>query len=86
MSFHKISTVAGAIALASHVAAHGTVTGIIADGVYYEGYHANFQYMPKSEQPVVVGWSIPDDTNNGFIAPAEYTNPDIICHLNATNG
>lgn len=42
--------------------------------------------MPKPEQPVVVGWSIPEDTNNGFIAPAEYTNPDIICHLNATNG
>jgi len=33
MSFTKISAIAGAIALASHVAAHGTVTGIIADGV-----------------------------------------------------
>jgi len=33
MSFTKISAIAGAIALASHAAAHGTVTGIIADGV-----------------------------------------------------
>ena len=36
-------------------------------------------------QPVVVGWSIPEDLSNGFIAPAAYTNPDIICHLSATN-
>ena len=49
----------------------------------YEGYHANFQYLQT--QPVVVGWPIPEDLSNGFIAPDAYTNPDIICHLNATN-
>jgi len=49
----------------------------------YEGYHANFQYLQA--QPVVVGWSIPEDLSNGFIAPDAYTNSDIICHLNATN-
>ena len=33
MSFTKISALTGAIALVSQVAAHGTVTGIVADGV-----------------------------------------------------
>lgn len=83
MSFSKISAISSVIALASRAAAHGTVTGIVADGIYYEGYHANFQYM--QDPPVVVGWSIPDDLSNGFIAPDAYATADIICHLNATN-
>ncbi|KAH6673806.1 glycosyl hydrolase family 61-domain-containing protein [Halenospora varia] len=83
MSFSKIAAFTGALAFASKVAAHGTVTGIVADGVYYEGYHANFQYMQT--QPVVVGWSTPEDQSNGFIAPDAYATSDIICHLGATN-
>jgi hypothetical protein len=83
MSFSKISAISGLVALASKAAAHGVVTGIVADGIYYEGYHADFQYM--SDPPVVVGWSIPEDLSNGFIAPDAYATGDIICHLNATN-
>jgi hypothetical protein len=33
MSFPRIATIAGVVAFASKVAAHGTVTGIVADGV-----------------------------------------------------
>jgi hypothetical protein len=33
MSFSKIPAIAGALAFASKVAAHGTVTGIVADGI-----------------------------------------------------
>jgi hypothetical protein len=33
MPFSKLSALAGAIALASQISAHGTVTGIVADGV-----------------------------------------------------
>lgn len=83
MSFSKIATVAGALALVSKVAAHGTVTGIVADGVYYQGYNANFQYM--ATPPVVVGWSTPEDQSNGPITPDAYATADIICHLGATN-
>lgn len=83
MSFSKIASVVGAIAFASKVAAHGTVTGIVADGVYYKGYNPSMQY--DSVAPIVVGWSIPEDLGNGFIAPDAYNNSDIICHLNATN-
>ena len=49
----------------------------------YPGYYPNFQYL--ATQPVVVGWSIPGDLNNGFIAPDAYTTSDIICHVGATN-
>lgn len=83
MSFSKISSIAGALALVSQVAAHGTVTGIVADGVYYRGYNPSFQY--DSVAPVVVGWSTPEDLSNGFVAPDAYTSSDIICHLGATN-
>ncbi|TVY16394.1 Endoglucanase-4 [Lachnellula arida] len=83
MSFSKISAITGALAFVSRVAAHGTVTGIVADGVYYEGYHASNQYL--AVQPVVVGWSTPEDQSNGFIDPNNYTTSEIICHLGATN-
>jgi cellulase len=51
--------------------------------VSYEGYSANFQYL--SEQPVVVGWSTPENQGNGPITPDAYATSDIICHLGATN-
>lgn len=38
-----------------------------------------------SEAPVVIGWSVPEDTDNGFVEPSSYANPDIICHKGATN-
>ena len=38
-----------------------------------------------STQPVVVGWSTPEDLSNGFVAPNAYSSSDIICHLGATN-
>ncbi|KAK6585244.1 hypothetical protein PZA11_001971 [Diplocarpon coronariae] len=83
MSFPKFSVLAGLAVLAPKVSAHGTVSGVVADGVFYPGYSANYQYM--ATQPVVVGWSTPQDTDNGFIAPDAYADPNIICHRNATN-
>lgn len=84
MSGMKIAALIGFIASISHVTAHGLVSGIVADGVYYPGYSPNFQYSPTP--PTVAGWSIPKDTSTGFIAPDAYANSDIICHLDATPG
>ncbi|KAK8248058.1 family 61 glycosyl hydrolase [Phyllosticta capitalensis] len=70
-------------ALASTAAAHGTLQGIVADGTYYEGYSPSFQYQTPA--PVVIGWSIPEDLDNGYVAPDAYTNANIICHKGATN-
>lgn len=66
----------------SLVTAHGFVRGVVVDGVWYPGY--NFVYQWQRTPPIVIGWSIPDDKDTGFIDGANYTNPDIICHRNAT--
>lgn len=71
------------LGLISMVTAHGTVTSVIINGVFYEGYSPSYQYITPA--PVTVGWKIPDDLGNGPIAPSAYATSDIICHLNATN-
>ncbi|PYI11887.1 hypothetical protein BO78DRAFT_302143 [Aspergillus sclerotiicarbonarius CBS 121057] len=72
-----------ALLSATQVAAHGHVTNIVVDGVYYEGFDINsFPY--ESDPPKVAAWTTPN-TGNGFISPDEYRNPNIICHENATN-
>lgn len=80
------------------VAAHGTVSGIVADGILYfpisqprkstntpsyQGYNPSYQYL--SPLPIIPAWSTPTDLDNGFVAPTSYTDPDIICHKSATN-
>jgi len=68
--------------LTSQVTAHGYVQGIVADGVFYQGYRPNFQY--QTPPPQVPGWSDPANIDNGFVK--DYTSSDIICHLSATPG
>jgi len=70
--------------LITSVVAHGTVSGIVADGVYYTGYNPSFQYM--NPLPVIPAWSTPQDLDNGFVSPSAYSTADIICHKAATNG
>ncbi|KAL5346157.1 hypothetical protein ACLOAV_009190 [Pseudogymnoascus australis] len=80
--------------LAPIVAAHGTVSGIIADGFLssqaplishsYVGYNPAFQWA--NPIPSVVGWSIPTDLDNGFIAASAFSTTDVICHKVATPG
>ncbi|KPI37097.1 Polysaccharide monooxygenase Cel61a [Cyphellophora attinorum] len=62
--------------------AHGTVQGIVANGQWYRGYSPQFQWM--NPIPVVAGWSVPKDTDNGFVN--DYTSTDIVCHREATPG
>lgn len=70
-------------ALAATAAAHGTVSGIVIDGNYTQNYNPSMQY--QSPAPVVIGWAIPEDLDNGFVAPSAYADPNIICHKGATN-
>ncbi|KAG4420482.1 hypothetical protein IFR04_006402 [Cadophora malorum] len=77
--FSKLSL----LGLVSTVVAHGTVSGIVADGVYYDGYNPSYQYITPA--PVTVGWKIPKDLDNGFIAPNNFATADMICHVGATN-
>lgn len=70
--------------LASSVAAHGYVSGIVVGNQYSLGYANSMQY--QQTPPKVAGWSDPEDTDNGFISPSMYTGPDVICHKGATPG
>ncbi|MCJ1340312.1 hypothetical protein MMC09_005606 [Bachmanniomyces sp. S44760] len=79
----KTSALVGAFACISQVAAHGVVSGIVAGGHFYQGYRPFFKY--DNPQPVVVGWSIPEDGDTGYVPPSSFSNPDIICHKGATN-
>lgn len=77
-----LRTTALLASLATTISAHGYVQGIVAGGTYYTGYNPSFQYQDPA--PVVIGWSDPEDLSNGYIAPNAYSDPDIICHLDAT--
>ncbi|KAL8951174.1 MAG: hypothetical protein Q9222_002834 [Ikaeria aurantiellina] len=77
-----IAAVVAGLATISGVSAHGMIQGIVAGGQYYPGYTIGFAYSPS--HPPVVGWSIPEDKDTGFVNPGKYSNPDIICHKGAT--
>ncbi|PVH98479.1 lytic polysaccharide monooxygenase, partial [Periconia macrospinosa] len=70
-------------ALAATANAHGAVTGIVADGVYFPGYKAEYHYSGKIPDGVV-GWSA-ENLDNGYVGGDQttYTSPDINCHKNA---
>ncbi|PGG97536.1 hypothetical protein GX51_07288 [Blastomyces parvus] len=84
MSIVKSAALVGALASIALVDAHGTVTGILANGNYIGGYLiGKYPYMPNP--PAVAGWST-TATDNGFVLPNAYTSPDIICHRDAKPG
>lgn len=71
-------------AFASVAFGHGTVSGIVADGVYSEGWQLQYYYAVQNGQsyPPTPGWYA-EDLDNGFVSPDNYTGADIICHKNA---
>ncbi|KAK6069120.1 glycosyl hydrolase family 61 [Seiridium cupressi] len=74
-------TVAGLLAYAARVTAHGYVKNIVINGVSYPGYDpTTFPY--QSNPPIVVGWSTLQ-TDLGYVEPAAFGAPDIICHRSA---
>ncbi|KAL4875270.1 glycosyl hydrolase family 61-domain-containing protein [Aspergillus karnatakaensis] len=66
------------------VSAHGHVTNVIVNGVSYPGWDIN-SYPYMGEPPVVAAWETPNTGGGPVDVSAGYTNPDIICNLNATN-
>lgn len=78
------STLLKLVALAATAAAHGTVTGIVADGTYTKGFDLSYYYMIKQGQtaPATPGWYA-ENLDNGFVAPDAYTTADIVCHKNS---
>ncbi|KAL2368029.1 murein transglycosylase [Blastomyces gilchristii SLH14081] len=84
MSIFKPAALLWALASLALVDAHGTVTGILADGNYIGGYLiGKYPYIPNP--PAVAGWST-TATDNGFVDGSSYTSPNIICHRDAQPG
>ncbi|RYP70631.1 hypothetical protein DL771_005344 [Monosporascus sp. 5C6A] len=82
MPSYRKSTILAALAGAASVSAHGHVTQVTAGGVTYKGFDPTS--APFGPQPDSVTWSN-GAKDNGFVLSADVNNPDIICHLDATN-
>jgi hypothetical protein len=84
MSLLKTTALFGTLALIGQVSAHGIVTGVVADGKYFQGYDPSFKY--QQTPPEVAGWTAPLTEDRGFVSPSAFGSPDIICHKGATPG
>lgn len=77
----KLALLAGA---ATTALAHGTVTSFTTDGTENQGFLLDYYYMEQNGQtpPEHFGWYA-ENLDNGFVEPAAFGEPDIICHKNA---
>ncbi|KAL9624074.1 MAG: hypothetical protein Q9160_001596 [Pyrenula sp. 1 TL-2023] len=82
MQIQSLSLLAALLAPIS-VSAHGHVTGIVANGVWYPGWNPAYQY--SNPVPKVAGWAS-SNLDEGFVTPDAFSGPDIICHKSATPG
>ncbi|KXL41797.1 lytic polysaccharide monooxygenase [Acidomyces richmondensis BFW] len=74
---------AAALAALPSVSAHGYVSGVVSGGKWYPGASPNWFY--ESTKPQQAGWfALNQDL--GFVAPDEYSDPNITCHKGATPG
>ncbi|ROV96522.1 hypothetical protein VMCG_07795 [Cytospora schulzeri] len=73
--------------LASTVVGHGMVTSFQTDGVENQGFILDYYYDRVNGQtvPDIASWYT-ENLDSGFVAPNNYSSPDIICHKNASPG
>lgn len=71
------------LSAARQAAAHGYVSGIVVNGVYYRGWLPS-EDPYNSDPPVNIGWQTPN-LSNGFVEPDDAGTDSIICHTDATN-
>ncbi|KAI1470487.1 lytic polysaccharide monooxygenase [Daldinia caldariorum] len=76
------SSLLAAVAGAVSVSAHGHVTKVTIDGKSYQGFDPTS--APYGPQPDSITWSN-GAKDNGFVLSSALQDPDIICHLDATN-
>ncbi|KAI0011035.1 glycoside hydrolase [Xylariaceae sp. FL0662B] len=74
--------IAAVIAGAVSVSAHGYVSKVVIDGTSYDGFDPSS--APYGPQPDSITWSN-GARDTGFVPSSAVQNPDIICHLDATN-
>ncbi|KAH0499579.1 hypothetical protein TgHK011_006760 [Trichoderma gracile] len=73
--------------LAGSALGHGQVQNFTINGQYNQGFILDYYYQKQNTGhfPNVAGWYA-EDLDLGFIAPDQYTSPDIVCHKNAAPG
>ena len=81
----RVAALLASLAGASLVAAHGHVSHIIVNGVYYRNYDPTSDFYNPSAAPKVIGWAALNQ-DNGFVEPNNFGTADIICHKGATPG
>ena len=80
----KTSALLATLTGAALVAAHGHVSHIIVNGVYYENYDPTTHFY-QPNPPTVIGWSTTQQ-DNGFVEPNNFGTSDIICHRSGSPG
>ena len=74
-----------AIALATHVTAHGRITNVTThSGHVYGGWNPEYAHA-LDPPPPLAAWSA-SNLGNVFVPPPRFSTPDIICHRDATPG
>jgi cellulase len=81
----KTSTLLASLAGAAMVAAHGHVSHIIVNGVYYRNYDPTSDFYNPANAPKVLGWSALNQ-DNGFVEPNNFGTSEVICHKGAKPG
>lgn len=77
-----LAALAAALSVVPLASAHGYVSGVVAGGQYFAGTSPNWNSGEKTDTP---GWYAMNQ-DNGFVAPSEFTTPDIVCHKDAEVG
>ncbi|KAI1100673.1 lytic polysaccharide monooxygenase [Jackrogersella minutella] len=78
LTYSLLAALAGVVA----VSAHGHVALVTIYGKSYQGFYPTS--APYGPQPPIVIWSN-GATDNGFVLSSALQDPDVICHLDATN-
>lgn len=83
----KLGLVAVLAACADTVVGHGMVTTFKTDGVQNQGFILDYYYAKVNKQkvPDIAAWYA-ENLDSGFVAPNQYSSPDINCHKNASPG
>ncbi|AEO68763.1 7f569d78-07e4-482b-ac81-f2a2fe554cc7 [Thermothielavioides terrestris] len=76
-----LTTVLTALTLGSTALAHSHLAYIIVNGKLYQGFDPR---PHQANYPSRVGWST-GAVDDGFVTPANYSTPDIICHIAGTS-
>jgi cellulase len=69
--------------LHSVASAHGYLTGVRINGVFFKGFTPKTGFNPVAVDPTPVGWTAANN-DLGFVSPDAFQTSNMNCHKNAT--